>query len=421
MLDLDSLTTTSKTDSESSSSEERRCGLYYQTSECYRLLKETLKYEGFDLLDVRKCSSSEQAEAVSKNNLPLLFVEVSGPLMEQAELLSSYLSHDVRVVLIGTEDSINILRNVEKLGFYYLMLPAEKQDVIVMLRSLADDLHRGRGPQQQRKALRVAVVSLKGGSGCTMVTAELAYALANQTKQQVIAVDHGYTGSNMNIMLGKRDLFRQQVGLEGIKYHTLGNFLDHAWAHSQLSRVEKRISYLGFELKLSEEEDLEITAAENLRLYTSNVLDNLKRDANFTVEDFSASAKFYPHPHWLCPLVDCLVLVVQPTLSGLHETRAFLEQFHVSNAKNEDHSRLVVVLNHCRPKGSIDCQAVEQYLQHKVDVEFPFASNCEEWLIAGKRFTDQQHKLSAPFANLSRIILGKNPQKPSLLSRLLKR
>ena len=399
--------------------EKRNCCLFYQTTECFRLLEETLLYEGFEAPVARVCTNDNISDAVAETDYSLLFIEVTDQLMDQALRLRSHLSHDTRVVLIGHEDSISTLRAIEDLGFYYLLWSSNKQDIAAFLHTLRDDQHRNRGPQQVRAAMRVAVVGLKGGSGCTMAAAELAYGLAEESHQQVIVVDHGYTGSNMHIMLGKRDLLRQPIGSEGMQHHTLGSFLDQAGSQSQLSRVEKQISYLGFELGLDDEKNAAIATPESLREYTNNVLKTLQRDANFIVEDYSASTKFYPHPRWLCSLVEGVVLVVQPSLSGLHETRAFLEQFHIHNALAANPARLILVLNHCRPTGGVDRKAVEEYLGQKIDIELPYLKNCEELLTSGKRFISGRTRLNNPFTNLSRLILGKPLLKQSLLSRLL--
>ena len=63
--------------------------------------------------------------------------------------------------------------------------------------------------------MRVGVIGLKGGSGCTLLTCELAYSLAKESQKQVILVDHAYTGSNMHIMLGKKTLSGDPLVIRG--------------------------------------------------------------------------------------------------------------------------------------------------------------------------------------------------------------
>ena len=186
--------------------------------------------------------------------------------------------------------------------------------------------------------------------------------------------------------------------------------LDYVGAQSQLSTVSKYINYLGFEA--------DAESGDDLREYTTNVLEPLKRDANFIVEDYSASAKFYPYPEWLCPLMSCVVLVVQPTLSSLHETRRFLHEFDRVNKETEHSARLLMVLNNTQPKAAVDKATIEQYLKHPVDIEIPYHSQCEEFLSSGRHFVDNRTALNQPINNLARLIMGKPLLKESLITKI---
>ena len=259
--------------------------------------------------------------------------------------------------------------------------------------------------------MRIATVALKGGSGSTMISCELAYALSSETGQEVIIADHGYTSSNMHIMLGKKDLVRRPIGDEGIRHHTLTNMLDPVGVQSQLVRIERGINYLGFESMNSN--------ADEMREYTHNMLGTLLRSANFIIEDYSGSVKFYPDPKWLCPITDCVVLVTLPTLSALHETRNFLKQFDAAQETAEHKTRLILVLNHVAPSSNIDQKAIEQFLERPVEIEFPYQKKTEELLTSGKRFIDSKTGLTMPFQHLARQILGKPvEEKIPLVARL---
>ena len=379
--------------------------LFYQTEECKGLLEEAMKFEGMDTPFSQECTDTQVADAITGVESHLLLIEVANDIVDVAKRIHPLVPRHTRVILVGRQDSILAMRTIGEIGFYYIYWPATKEDIVAFLRKLKGDQVHNKGPQVMRSAKRIAVVAAKGGSGCTMVTTELAHSLVRETQQQVIIADHGYHGSNMHIMLGQRNLPRRPISEEAQRHHTLGNMLDHVGAQSQLTQVNSKINYLGFEADTG--------TGEDMREYTSNILEALRRDANFIIEDFSASVNFYPDPTWLCPAMDCVVVLVQPSLSSLHETRSFLEAFKRVNEQIDNPTRLIVMLNNCRPKASIGVNAVEQYLQLTIDIELPYFKQCEEYLAAGKRFVSSRTSLTKPFINLSRQILGK-PLKKSL-------
>ena len=371
----------------------------YQTSDCFSLIKEAMLCEGMAPPEGQLCQVEQIAGLIAKAKEPLVFIEVEDCPVEVAHALKQSVSHNSRVVLVGREDRISTYRTLEELGFYYLLWPARKDEVVSFLQALMDDVLRSKGPHLSRTAMRIAVVSMKGGSGCTMIAAEMAYALGRKTRQPVMIADHGYCHSNMAIMLGKKDLARRPISEEGFKHNTLTNILDPVGVQSQLVRVEGGISYLGFESR-------EVDAAQ-MQEYTRNMITTQLRETNFIIEDYSASVNFHPDPRWLCPSVDCVLLVVPPSLSGLHETRDFLRELRAEMAVCDDPARLLVVLNQSLPPGDIEKDMVEQFLDYPVSIELPYQKNCEAWLTSGKRFIDGKNKLAIPFQQLIRIVLGK--------------
>lgn len=395
----------------SETKDEQSSLILYQSSDCFSLIREAMLCEGMEAPASKQCQPHQVADALAKAEESLIFIEVTDSLIDAAQTLKRLVSHNARVVLVGSEDRISTYRTLEELGFYYLLWPADKNEVISFLQDIIDDIQRSKGPHFCRSAMRIAVVSMKGGSGCTMVAAELAYGLFRKTSQPVMVADHSYCHSNMAIMLGKKDLARRPVSEEAFRHHTLTNILDPVGVQSLLVRVERGISYLGFESR-------SVDPAQ-MREYTHDMISTQLRETNFIIEDYSASVNFYPDPRWLCPLVNCVVLVVQPSLSGLHETREFLRQFCQEMAVCNDPARLMVVLNHSVPPETIDKAMVEQFLDYPVTVELPYQKHCETWLTSGKRFIEGRNRLAVPFQQLVRVVLGKPAhQKRSLVQRI---
>ena len=307
---------------------------------------------------------------------------------------------------------MSLAREVEKLGFYYLLWPSQKDDIVSLLHHIGDDRNSKQPVNYARNAMRIGVTGLKGGIGCTMVAAELAYSLTQESRQQVILVDHSYKASSMHIMLGKRDLIRRKMNDTALNHHSLTNTLDPITVQSQLAVVDPGIRYLGLES--------DSMNPDELRDYNNKLMAPLAGDANFILEDFSASVKFYPAPEELCDALDCLVMVVQPSLSGLHESKIFLDRFKEVNAQISEPARLIIVLNYNSPEQLISAETVTEFLDVKIDIELPYFKKTEEYLTSGKRFTNSSTKLASPFKELSRKILGKPQSRRSIFSRLFR-
>ncbi len=410
MLDLDSLTGQKKKTVINAAA----ITLFYQSDDCRRLLQEAMQYEGMAEPRCKPSTDATITDDIVGVESPLLLLEVRRNLVDIAHQIRPLVTPVTRVVIIGREDSMTAYRAIRHLGFYYLYWPAEKLDVAAFLRDIQEDMQHNKGPQNVRRAKRVAVVGPKGGTGCTMVTCELAHGLVQESQQQVILVDHAYTCSDMHIMLGQRDLKRQPISEQAQKHHALGNILDYVGAQSQLTRINKMISYLGFEVSDG--------SSEELREYTNNILEPLQQDANFIIEDYSASVKFYPQPAWLCPLMDCVILVTQPTLTGLHEAKNFLDKFQRINKDTREPARLILVLNHSQPKDAVDRETLEQFLKTRVDIEIPYIRQCEELLTSGQRLLEGRNAQKVPLINLARMVIGKPVTRPGAgLLSLLKR
>ena len=387
--------------------------IIYQDSECFRLLSEVMQRQGFPVPKGIQSNTSRVPLILKTNRQPLIFIEASNSAVGLTDAIRRLVSHQSRVVIIGREDCITVYRRIRGMGFYYLLLPADTTEINYLLNILKNDQRYTRGPMHSRAAMRIAVVSMKGGTGCTLVSTELSFALQRETGQPVIVTDHNYNLSNMHIMLGKKDLARSPLSSESLKQQRLTNTIDPVGVQSRLVPVVDQISYMGVESRNLN--------PEHIREYTHLMLDTQSREANFIVEDFSGSINFYPDPAWLCPIADCVVLMVQPTLSGLHETRQYLQ--HVKEADNEDPStRILLVLNHTTPEKTIDRKLIEQYLDCPITAELPYVKSCEGLLTSGKRLIDGRSGLATELNRLSHIVLGRNPDTTgSFVTRLTDR
>ncbi len=390
------------------------CGLLYRSKEIIAPLTEAVRFHGMGALQSSQYDAEVLSDTIDGVRYPLLFIEVGEALEQEAERWRYLLAHDVRVVLIGEEDSIRAMRAVESLGFYYLLWPADSYMIGGMLGTIREDQLHNRGPHQLRSAMRTAVVGLKGGCGCTLIATELAHVIAADSGKQIILVDHNYhthgQQSGMSVMLGRQSLDRQRLNDPATGHNALSRVIDQMSAQNQLFRLDSLISYLGVEADWGN--------GEELREYNNQLLDSLSREANFIIEDYSASVDFSLDSGWLCELMDCVVVVVESSLSALLQTRQFLEQLHSKNNAQSHPARIILVLNHVRPDSALDKHSIEQYLRYPVAIELPWLKKCEERLSSNRRFYNGATSLANPFFNLGQVILGKPKRTPSLFQRL---
>lgn len=101
--------------------------------------------------------------------------------------------------------------------------------------------------------------------------------------------------------------------------------LDSEAAWSLLTKVEDRLDYLA--LESDGENDLEI------RDLTESVVELLSRETHFILEDLSASVAFRRSPEWLCRNFDCIVLVMDATISALRKATFYVNEI-VKYAEN---------------------------------------------------------------------------------------
>lgn len=388
------------------------CALLYRNEAVRGQLEASIRYHGMGGLYSCAYDDKYSDSTLESLKYPVLFIEI-GDDLEEVERWRYLLSHESRVILIGLKNDIATMRTVEQLGFYYLPWPADEELIDWTLKSIRDDQLENRGPQQVRKAMRMAVVSMKGGSGCTMIATELCHVLASATQKQVILVDHNYRSGNqsgMGVMLGRETLERHRLTDNDLGHSVMSQMLDQLNVQSQLRRIDPLISYLGVEADWGR--------SEELWEYNNQLLVSLAREANFVIEDYSASVDFSVDPNWLCELMNCIVIVVDANIASLMQTRPYLEKLQRVNDLQRYPARILLVLNNTRSHSALDRKMVEKYLERSVTVELPWVRRCDEQLLDKRRFYNARSPLTLPFRNLGQAILGKPMSSPSLFERI---
>lgn len=386
--------------------------VFYKTDYCKSLICESYRYEGFKEPATVENNEKSIIKFVNTTEVEVIILELTGSedVVQDTERTIQYLPSHASVVVIGDEDSITTVRTLKSLGIYYLFWPTSKQELIEFIYNVQDNRKRQNGVVSKRRAKRISVVGSKGGVGCSLLAAELAYSISNYKQASTVLVDHNYSGGNLDIMLGKKGLEKRALA-PGM----LLRALDLSSAQSLLNQVSDKVQLLAMGFG----DDSEKTSHDDIRQISDSAVSLISRDVNFVIEDVSASVGFEPKPSWLCSQSDCIILLLEPSVSSLREAGRYVKGINEA-IENQTHAvRLIIVVNN--PRGS-DCDTVSDseishFLKHKIDVHMPFEPKGEDIILQGKHLYDNRSKLAKPLKNLTSLILGEDEKKASGIMR----
>ncbi|CAM2793055.1 AAA family ATPase [Vibrio rarus] len=372
--------------------------LFFNDAECKEAVLEAYNFEG---LEIPTCIKGQPSNGKQQalGDVVLVQMTQSTNIEVDAQQINATLPNNKTVILLGQTDSIHTLRRLEKMGFYYLPWPVDKLELIECLKQTSRDERKRYESGYFRKAKRVAVVGTKGGIGNSVITTELCCLLAKKGSRTVL-VDHHYCHSNIDIILSKKEL--EQVDISSITVEP--SKLDEESASSYLNEVEHNFFYLGF----TGEDKI-----EELEKYTNTVSDKLGRQANFIVSDYSGSLNFPVKAESLVAENDVLLLVTEPSVSGIRATQRLLDKIKDVVIPQLVRPRIMVVVNHHRPEGTfnLSVEEVERFLKVKVDMVIPFFKTASKQLIDGKKLHALEKSKQAPFTQLAMVINGQNLKK----------
>ncbi|GAM58831.1 type II/IV secretion system ATPase tadZ/cpaE [Vibrio ishigakensis] len=153
--------------------------LFFSSSDCRDGVIEAYNFEG---LEEPKCIKGLPTSTKEKELGDVVIVEMTNSIDIQADAqeINAQLPNSKTVILLGQTDSIQVLRNLEKMGFYYLPWPSDKLELIECLKQASRDERKRYESGYFRKAKRIAVVGAKGGIGTSVISTELSALLAKK-------------------------------------------------------------------------------------------------------------------------------------------------------------------------------------------------------------------------------------------------
>ena len=375
------------------SEKQSRCALFFQTQSCRDLIQKAFRFEGFIEPITFENQEAYYAKLDQGLESDVVFVELnqSQDVVSEAQMLSHMLPPHVSVVIIGSEDTISIIRALRKLGFYYLFWPASETEVIDFYQNVSRNHIENQGVARNRKAKQIAVMGVKGGVGTSLVACEISRRLAKHQNASTLLVDYTYTGSNIDVMLGLKKFTKRSV-----QKGTFAAGVDNDIASSMVQHIEKNLSLLAVE---SDE-----FGRDDLYQYTQSLKQQMIQNHVFVVEDYSHTATTNEEFRQAVENLDALVLVFDATVSSLRELNRIRSEIEMK------HPSLVVftLMNRSRPHNaaSISEADVVKHFGRKADAQLVFDFKANQYLLQGELLSESRSEMRLGLQTLVALLVG---------------
>jgi pilus assembly protein CpaE len=371
--------------------------LFYQTDKCQALVKEAYRFEGLVPPALISNSDDKIKEHVRIENIEIVIIELneSKNISSDAERISHLLPNDASVIVVGSEDAISTIRNLKRMGFYYLFWPITKTELIEFVVSVHENRNKNRGLGQKRKAKQISVIGCSGGVGATLVCTEIAHQMSELKKSSCVLVDNDYQGGNLDIMLGMEKFEKRQI-----RAGAFATTLDNTSALSLLTKHTRLLSVLSLTSNTLNNEEI--------KEYTKTVTQQVAVDANFIIDDLSSAARQSFNSQELVELCDCIILVLSPTVSSLRDAARLRQK--LLDESGEKNLRMFMVLNYVVPESSATISLVEaeKYLHQKVDVVIPYVKKLDAKILERKRLSKMGGGSGKAISKLISLIVGED-------------
>jgi len=383
-----------------------KSALFYADSEVRELIEQAYRFEGTSTVDSQSYSREAVVE-LAQGDLPnLIILDLSkvDDVRAEASVLRQFVTNDIAVLVLGREDSITTVRELNALGFYYLFYPVAVEEVVSVVAKIKQESVEENTFAARREAKRIAVIGAKGGAGATLITAAIARELVEVRKSRCLIVDHRFRGGNLDIMLGLKGFER-----DAVPKSALTNTIDENYAMGMTKQVLKDLQLLSVGAK-----DISF---EECREYLRQLVENLRYSSNFILEDMSSANFSHDEAVYIDRNVDMLLLVVEPTVSGLRESA----QIVTAIRDLAGITQLRAVINYNRPDKSatVTPEEVESYLGVKVDSVLPYDPKLNREVLKGEGLKKSKSGFATEIRKIASLLLGEKlvTKKKRLLGR----
>lgn len=388
---------------------DNKCAFFYQTASCKELVHKAFRFEGLpeplSYLNQEKFYSELQ----DKSSVEVVIVELNRShniTLDINSIVHQFPTH-VSVVVIGSEDAISTIRALKQLGIYYLYWPVNEHEIIEFYQGVLRNRHYQNGVASNRKAKQVAFMGVKGGVGTSLVVSEVSRALARVHKTPTLLIDHTYTGSNIDVLLGL-----QKFAKRSVRKGTLVSSIDSDFASGLVQKLEDNLAILALESDA-------FTRSE-LHEYTKALKEQMVQDHAFVIEDYSHTATTNEEFDRALVDIDALVLIFDATVSSLRELNRVVSELE----SRFPELPFLTVMNQSRPENasSISMSDVEKYFGRNADSRIMFDHKANQYLLKGLQISQTKSEMQQGLNDVVALLVGDKPQeKNSWVRELFKR
>ncbi|MDJ0686744.1 MAG: AAA family ATPase [Alphaproteobacteria bacterium] len=357
---------------------------------------------------IRKGTIVDAIRFFGENRSPKLLVVDLGESHNPVTLvndLANVCEPSTRVIVIGSDNSAQLFRDLMRLGVSdYLVRPVDdvsmQESILAALGAPTD------APSKVRTGKTIAVASCGGGSGGSSFVANLGWVLAHEFNRHVALVDLDLQTGSLGSMLGLTPTSALADALDDIER------VDELFIERAMQARSDRLFAIAAEQALTDD------VRYNPELST-RFADLLSRQFHYVLLDVPRAPAAYSHG--VLRAADLRVLVMEPTVSSLHQVARQLRSMDAGMSK----VGTTIVLNHARqdrPK-AISVDQIEQALMRKTAISLPYDSGVGDAADMGEpAAATSKGKYVAGVRSLARELIGEPEKKStSILGRLFRR
>ncbi len=319
------------------------------------ILREMLAEAGLAGMNIRRGNLRAAIATLAKAPTPqILIVDVSGEAQPLTALsdLSEVVEPDVRVLVIGEEESLNFYRLVTRqLGALEYLYKPLTRDMVArhFLPHLtgeplaADNVQGGRV---------VTITGVRGGAGASTIAAHLAWHFGVAAGRHTVLLDADLHFGTSALLVDGKASAGLRTALEAPQR------IDELFVERAAQPVSGRLFLLAGEEKPDQPPIYAAGAAEPL-------IEALRRRYNMIIADIPPAPLAFNQD--LLALGHHRVLVLPPTLAGVRDTLRLLA---LANGRLQPR-RPILVLNRLGTPGGLTRAQIEEALKVKLDVVIP--------------------------------------------------
>lgn len=327
-----------------------------------KMMTTLLSKQGFDVLPAE--SGKTALEKLKTARPDVILLDVMMPDMDGFDVCrqvraDTAISH-IPIIMLTALDSVeNKVKGFEAGADDYISKPCDTLELVARINAL---LRRSEATNPQAKsrepAQTIAVFSLRGGSGVSTISVNLAASLAQLWGMQVALVD-------MVMVAGQSALFLNQSlrntwsDLCAIKVDEL----DEDAVLSAMLPHESRVRTLASPPRPEQGEKLTAETVARVLEILRNSFPYIVLDLPHELSERSLSA---------LDQSDIILVIAQPEIASLRAASIALETFETLQYKDK---KIYVILNWTFPRQGLALKDIERLLKSKIDLTLPYAAD----------------------------------------------